>query len=161
MSEIQLYNKIAAASNDMVDPKKTSTNPHFRSKFAGLDATMEVIEPILIEHGLGHHTIFDGTAIVYRVWDTQTGLFAESRVELASILEGLSGNIWQSLGQAVTYMRRYLAQAFWNLVPEDLDAEGAPTRPAAQRRVAAPELGDNRPSLNANHNEFSPLGGVL
>lgn len=132
---IQLYAKIAAASAEMVDPKKTSENPHFKSKFAGLDATMEVIEPVMQKHGLAHNTVFDGTAIVYRVWDISTGASSESRVELASILEDLSGNIWQALGQAFTYMRRYLAQAFWNLVPEDDDAQSAPNRPAAQSRV--------------------------
>lgn len=130
-----LYGKIAEASNEMVDPKKTSTNPHFKSKFAGLDATMEVIEPVLQRIGLGHNTVFDGTAIVYRVWDCESGAIVESRVELASILEGLTGNVWQSLGQAFTYMRRYLALAFWNLVPEDDDAQSAPVRPAAQRKL--------------------------
>lgn len=142
LPEQALLAKIAAASADMIDPKKTSTNPHFHSKFAGLDATMEVIEPVLAAHKLGHQTVFHGTAIVYRVWDIDTGLAAESRVELSSILDGLSGNIWQQLGQAFTYMRRYLAQAFWNLVPEDDDAQSAPTRPTAQRAVKIPARTD-------------------
>lgn len=133
----KLYQKIAAASAEMVDPKKTSVNPHFHSKFAGLEETMGVIEPVLLKHKLGHHTIFDGTAIIYRVWDTETGEAADSRVDLASILDGLSGNVWQSLGQAFTYMRRYLAQAYWGLVPEDTDAQDAPVRPAAQRKTAS------------------------
>lgn len=138
-----LLAKIAAASNEMVDPKKTSTNPHFQSKFAGLDATMGVIEPVLLNHGLGHQTIFVGTTIVYRVWDTETGADTASSVELATILEGLAGNIWQQLGQAFTYMRRYLAQAFWNLVPEDDDAQSAPSRPAAQRKPQASVVTSN------------------
>lgn len=132
---VKLYKKIAAASAEVADPKKTSTNPHFNSKFAGLQETVNVLEPVLAKHKLGHHTVFDGTAIIYRVWDIDTGEAVDSRVELASILEGLSGNVWQSLGQAFTYLRRYLAQAFWGLVPEDDDAQSAPSRPAAARKV--------------------------
>jgi hypothetical protein len=133
-AKIILLDKIATASAAMGDLKKDATNPHFSSKFASLEATMDVIEPALREFGLGHQTVFEGTAIIYRVWDCETGVVVESRVELASILDGLGGNIWQQLGQAFTYMRRYLAQAFWNLVPEDDDAQSVSHRPAAQRK---------------------------
>lgn len=120
----------------MADPKKTSENPHFRSKFASLEATMEVIEPVLSKHELGHQTIFAGTCIQYVVWDTNTGEKCISSLDLQLLMGGLAGNVWQGMGQAVSYMRRYLAQAFWGLVPEDDDAQSAPSRPAAQRRTS-------------------------
>lgn len=127
--------KISMAADTMTNPKKSSDNPHFRSKFAGLDQTMAVVEPALREVGLGHNTTFDGTAIVYRVWDIDTGRGTESRVELASVMEDLTGNVWQQIGQSFTYLRRYLAQAFWNLVPEDDDASSAPTRASSPARA--------------------------
>lgn len=140
----------------MVDPKKTSENPHFKSKFASLEATMDVIEPVLSKHGLGHQTIFSGTHIQYVVWDTSTGEKRISSLDLALLLEGLTGNVWQSLGQAVSYMRRYLAQAFWGLVPEDDDAQSAPSRPAAQRKPADVK-NDNRAEIAALTNGSGAL----
>lgn len=132
LPEHQLLEKINKAQTTMLDPKKTSENPHFKSKFAGLDSTMDVIEPVLAENGLGHLTVFEGRDIVYTVFDLETGCILRSRLELP--MDGLTGNVWQQLGQATTYMRRYLSQAFWNLVPEDDDAQSAPSRPAAQRK---------------------------
>lgn len=136
-SEASLLSKIAAAGEEMIDPKKTSENPHFRSKFASLEATTEVIESVISKHGLGHQTIFAGTHIQYVVWDTDTGEKCVSSLDLGLLMGGLTGNVWQGMGQAVSYMRRYLAQAFWNLVPEDDDAQSAPSRSAAQRKPSA------------------------
>lgn len=142
--EQQLLAKIAKASSEMVDPKKTATNPHFGSKFANLEDTMAVIESVLQANGLGHNTVFNGTAIRYQVWDVETGVLTASELELKDILDGLSGNVWQSIGQAFSYLRRYLAQAFWSLVPEDDDAQSAPSRsaaPAARRATPAQSNG--------------------
>lgn len=128
--------KIAAAQTEMDNPKKRSTNPHFSSKFASLESTFEVITPVLEKYGLSHVCYFDNTAIVYMVFDTESDERLLSRLELKDILDGLSGNVWQQIGQAFTYLRRYLSQAFWGLVPEDTDAQSAPSRPAAQRKPA-------------------------
>ena len=119
---------VAAASAEMANPVKASTNPHFKSKFASLEQTMGVIEPVLAKHKLGHTFRFDGTSLVYIVFDPESNEREISSIDLKDIMNDLSGNVWQSIGQAFTYLRRYLAQAFWNLVPEDDDAQSAPTK---------------------------------
>lgn len=120
--------KIAKAAAEMDNPKKRGDNPHFKSKFASLADTMDVIKPVLEKYGLGHVCFFDGTAIVYQVFNQEDGEALVSRLDLSNVLDSLSGNVWQGIGQGFTYMRRYLAQAFWSLVPEDDDAQSAPTR---------------------------------
>lgn len=136
----KLLLKISMASDAMTNPKKATPNPGFKgSKYATLQDTMTVIEPILREVGLAHCTTFDGTQIVYTVWDIDTGHAFGSKLDIGPIMEGLTGNVWQQIGQAFTYLRRYLAQAFWNLVPEDDDAHTAPQRatsPARTRKAA-------------------------
>lgn len=134
MADTSLFQKISAARGDMSNPQKNSTNPHFKSKFAGLEETMAVVEPALVDNGLDHMTFFNGTSIVYQVYCPETGESVQSSLDLGHVLSGLEGNVWQQIGQSFTYLRRYLAQAFWGLIPEDTDAQSAPSRPAAQRK---------------------------
>lgn len=152
--------KIAAAAGEMENPKKRATNPHFKSMYANLEGTMDVIEPVLEKHGLSHLFFFDGTILNYQVFDPETEDLMQSSLDLKDILVGLDGNVWQQIGQAFTYLRRYLAQAFWGLVPEDDDANSAPSRPAAQRK--AQQAGPvHRPPVETGMNEDSNGGGAL
>lgn len=129
-----LLHKIAAASAEMDNPKKRSNNPHYSSKFANLRDTMDIIEPVLEAHKLGHVFYFDGTALTYQVFDLESDGLIVSRLDIALLMENLDKNPWQGIGQAFTYLRRYLSQAFWGMIPEDDDGESAPSRaPAAQR----------------------------
>lgn len=141
--EQQLLAKIADAGRAMTNPLKTSTNPHYKSKFASLEETMAVVEPVLETYGLGHTTIFNGTCIQYQVWDIETGAMIFSSLDLKDIMQGLEGNVWQQIGQAFSYLRRYLSQAFWNLVPEDTDAQSAPSRAAAPAARRATPVASN------------------
>jgi hypothetical protein len=125
--------KIAAAAGEMDNPKKRSDNPFYKSKFANLSDTMDIVEPVLDTWGLAHRVYFDGTAIVYCVYDPDTSEAILSSLDIGPIMSNLEGNVWQQMGQAFTYLRRYLAQAFWGMIPEDDDAKSAPSRPAAQR----------------------------
>jgi hypothetical protein len=130
--------KIHAAQQVIDNPKKTSSNPAFKgrnAKYAGLEATMDVVDAALAEVGLGHTVFFQGRNIVYRVFDLSNGAYLDSAAELP--LDGLTGNVWQQMGQAFTYMRRYLAQAVFQLIPEDTDANDAPKRTAPARATTA------------------------
>lgn len=125
--ERKLLDKIALAAAEMLPPKKELANPGFKgTKYAGLAQVALVVEPVLLEHKLSHQTFFEGRNIVYRVWDMETG--EEFRSSLEMPLDNLSGNVWQGIGQGITYLRRYVMVAFWNLIPEDDDANSAPRR---------------------------------
>jgi uncharacterized membrane-anchored protein YhcB (DUF1043 family) len=148
-----LLQKIADAQDEMDNPKKRADNPHFKSKFASLADTMDVIETALGKHKIGHLFVFEGTSLTYRVYDLDSDEVVISSLDISILMEGLSGNVWQQMGQSFTYLRRYLSQAFWNLVPEDTDAQDAPSRPAAQR---ATKNSDNAVANGSNSSD----GGV-
>lgn len=135
--ENALLDKLALASSAMLPLKKTTANPGFKgTKYSTLADVINVIEPQLEEHKLAHMVVFRGRSIVYRVWDMETGAAVESELEMP--LDGLTGNVWQGIGQGITYLRRYITVAFWNLIPEDDDANTAPRREAPARTTPAP-----------------------
>ena len=139
MSEKNFDERVADAAKAMENPKKRSDNPFFKSKYADLSTTMDVIEPELEKAGLAHRFVFDGTKLVYAVFDPKTKEYVKSEFDIGILLTGLDGNVGQEMGKLITYFRRYISQAFWGLVPEDDDAQGAPTRnkPAARRSGAS------------------------
>jgi hypothetical protein len=127
-----LTDKIALAQGEMLPPAKALSNPAFKgTKYAGLAQVAAVVEPVLTEHGLAHLTLFRGREIVYRVWDMESKEQIESSLEMP--LDNLSGNVWQGIGQGITYLRRYVMVAFWNLIPEDDDGNSAPRRETPAR----------------------------
>lgn len=147
---LKLRLKMNEAQLEMTAPLKTEKNTITKAghtvMYAGLFGTMTVIEPVLAAHKLGHTVFFEGRNLVYRVYDLETDEFFDSSLELP--LDNMQGgNVWQEFGKAITYLRRYLAQAVWQLVPEDDDAVGAPKTekpparkaPETQARQAAAE----------------------
>lgn len=133
--DARLMDKIALAAGEMLPPKKALDNPGFKgTKYAGLAQVIAVVEPALQEHGLAHQTLFDGRNIVYRVWDMDSNATLESSLEMP--LDNLTGNVWQGIGQGITYLRRYVMVAFWGLIPEDNDANDAPPRVKAPTPTA-------------------------
>lgn len=135
-AEKQLLDKIALAAGEMLPPKKVLENPGFKgTKYAGLAQVAAVVEPVLESHGLAHMTLFRGRMIGYKVWDMETGWFIVSELEMP--LDGLTGNVWQGIGQGITYLRRYVMVAFWGLIPEDDDANSAPARKQAPAQAAS------------------------
>jgi hypothetical protein len=151
-----LRQKIAAASAKMDNPVKRSANPHYGSKFANLRDTMDIVEPVLDELGLAHIVYFNGTTITYEVFDPDTGEVFASALDLKDILAGLDKNPWQSIGQAFTYLRRYLMQAFWGMIPLDDDAQSAPSRTTVKRKDSP--LKEFATPVNF-HGEEMPNGG--
>lgn len=135
--EHKLLDKIALAAGEMLPPKKEMSNPAFKgTKYAGLAQVAAVVEPVLVKHGLAHQTLFQGDDIVYRVWDMDTA--AEVRSSLRMPVDNLSGNVWQGIGQGITYLRRYVMVAFWGLIPEDDDGNSAPRRETPARTQSTP-----------------------
>lgn len=109
---------------------KTSTNPHFNSRFADLTSVIEVAQPALNDHG-----------IVF----LQPLSFNENRVCITTVLLHESGE-WlsdtlevplvkmdaQAVGSATTYGKRYSLQAFLGIRSEDDDGQSA-SDPVAQK----------------------------
>lgn len=115
---------------------KTSTNPHYRSRYADLAACVEAVIDALNANGI---------ALVQRTHDSDNGVAVETLFVHESG-ETITGGILhvpaakqdaQGYGSALTYARRYSLMAACGIAPEDDDANAAvKTRPGAIPRVS-------------------------
>ena len=119
---------------------KDQTNPHFKSKFASLDAVMEAVGPILTRHGLVWVTLpgrEDGEPVLaYRLVHAATGDALEGSMPLM-----LKSADPQGQGSALTYARRYSIMAVLGLVPDE-DDDGNRAQKASEREQAGPPYGE-------------------
>lgn len=99
---------------------KDKTNPHFNSKFTGLDTIVEKIGPLLSKHNLVWITkpgqSDHGPTLEYRLVHVGTG---EGETGTMPLL--LTKTDSQGLGSALTYARRYALCSVLNLVSDDDD----------------------------------------
>lgn len=122
----ELAAALAKAQAEMGGAVKDSANPFFKSKYADLASVMDACRGPLSKHGI---------AVV------QSPRAEGATVSLDTLLIHSSGQ-WvrgtatttakddspQSLGSAITYLRRYALQSFAGVAPEDDDAEAAQGR---------------------------------
>lgn len=111
---------------------KTSTNPHFKSKFCGLDGCIEAVIDALNQNGIG---------LVQKTHKDETGVTVET-LFVHSSGEVLSGGELhvpaakadpQGYGSALTYARRYSLMAACGIAPEDDDGEASSGRSYQQQ----------------------------
>lgn len=114
--------------------KKSSNNPHFKSKYADLSAVWGACEEALeanalaVVQGLGE--VIDGKLHIETMLLHSSGQWMKS---LASI--PLPKSDPQGYGSASTYARRYTLAAMMGIVQEDDDGNAA-SKPAAKEEVA-------------------------
>ena len=103
---------------------KTSTNPHFKSKYADLSACVEAVIDSLNDNGI---------SLVQMTHDTESGVKVET-VLIHESGETISSGILhvpaskqdpQGYGSALTYARRYSLMAACGIAPEDDDGNYA------------------------------------
>lgn len=112
---------------------KTSTNPHFKSKYADLAACIEAVIDALNENGIAliqqSHECADGVTI-------ETLFIHESGETLSGgkLHVPASKQDPQGYGSAMTYARRYALQAACGIAPEDDDGNKAVAAPRAAEK---------------------------
>ena len=122
------------------------TNPHFRSKYASLEAVMDAVLPALHKHGLcviqapKVHTRLKGGLPNGEEFQTlETMLIHESGQEIVGtyLLKPVKEDP-QGYGSALTYARRYSLASMLGVVQEDDDGHAAskPT-PSAMDKLEA------------------------
>jgi len=101
--------------------KKTASNPHFRSKYANLEAVMEACSDALDRNGLAiwQSITEEGDRLITRLYHT-SGQWMEGYTPLI-----IAKNDMQGLGSAYTYARRYGLMAIMGIAPEDDDGNAA------------------------------------
>lgn len=120
---------LSAAIEEMADPVKNASNPHFKNKYADLGEVIECSEAALAKHKLLVTETLEmleggGQALRTRVWHTPSGEWLDSVVRL------LVGKMeMQPLGSAITYARRYARKSLFGMVDVDDDAQSSAKKP--------------------------------
>jgi len=120
---------------------KTSTNPHFRSKYADLSNCIEAVIDALNANGIG---------LMQRTYESKDGVMVETIFvhESGEVMEcGLlhvpaAKQDPQGYGSALTYARRYSLLAATGLAPEDDDGNSASRRTEIKSTVNESQLLD-------------------
>ena len=118
---------------------KSSTNPHFKSRYADLAACVEAVIDALNANGIG---------LMQRTHECQTGVMVETVLvhESGETLSGgslhvpASKNDPQGYGSALTYARRYSLMACVGIAPEDDDGNAGSRKVTADPKVMADHL---------------------
>ena len=109
---------------------KTSTNPHFRNRYAALDACIEAVIDALNANGImlmqHTHPCEDGV-IVETIFIHESG----EQISGGKLHVPASKHDAQGYGSALTYARRYSLQAACGIAPEDDDGQAA-SKPRAE-----------------------------
>lgn len=120
--------KLLEAQKRLDGVSKDSKNPFFKSKYADLNAHLDVLKPVLNDLGLvleQSTTIVNTSngainAVMTRVTDAESGLSKESVLQIGDY----NGDM-QKVGSAITYARRYTVSALFSMQAVDDDANFA------------------------------------
>ena len=127
---------LARAQLKLKKAEKSSDNPYFSSRYAGLDEVIEATRTALNEEGIAvvHITDFvpertelkeDGTKVHYPRQDFVKCKLIYGEQELAStmVLRSAKDDM-QSIGSAITYARRYTLQSLVCCQTDEPDDDG-------------------------------------
>ncbi len=111
------------AQSEMEHVKKDSTNPHFKNRYASLEAVIDATSKVFQANGF---------AVMQPCGRDELGVYVETRL-LHSTGEAFSSKVYlvldkqnmQGLGSAITYARRYGLLGMACLAPEDDDGNDA------------------------------------
>ena len=131
----QIATALLKAQTEMSNPKKGTTNPFFKSKYADLNSIREAVIPVLNSNGISVlqpivHT--DSKNFV------KTILLHESGESLESLTEIVYNKIndAQAQGSGISYARRYALQSFVCVGADDDDGQKAvQNKPNATKEV--------------------------
>jgi hypothetical protein len=118
---------------------KTSTNPHFRSKYVDLAGCIEAVVDALNAAGI---------ALIQRTSKNSTGVTVETvfvhesgeMMECGKLHVPASKQDAQGYGSALTYARRYSLMAAAGIAPEDDDGNAASKTPAPKVSATKTDL---------------------
>jgi hypothetical protein len=146
---------------------KTSTNPHFKSKYADLSACVEAVIESLNDNGI---------MLMQQCHESESGVIVETLFIHESGETFSAGKLHvpaakqdpQGYGSALTYARRYSLMAACGIAPEDDDGNAASkpqsaAKPAAKFNLAASlkwiqEAATNQEGVTRARNAYAKAG---
>jgi hypothetical protein len=131
---------LAAAQAEMGHASKSSINPHFRSRYADLASVIDASREALAKHGLcvTQHPHVAPHEVGYRVVVTTEVSHESGEWCLSEVACSIADAKAQSVGAAITYLRRYGYAALVGVAQDDDDGN------AASGRVQAAPQADTR-----------------
>ena len=131
----QVAAALVKAQKEFGPALKTSTNPHFRTKYADLSACIEAVLDGLNNNGIFLMQLTDEHPDGIKI---QTVFVHESGEQIVSgwLFVPAAKADPQGFGSALTYARRYSLMTACGIAPEDDDANS--TRPPAPKAPAPP-----------------------
>lgn len=125
----ELAAALAKAQAEMKGALKDATNPHFNSKYAGLDSVWEACRPALTSHGI---SVVQAPGAQGNAVSMTTMLLHTSGQWMRSTLDMTAADQRpQAIGSCITYARRYGLSAMAGIAPED-DDDGNAAQGGAQ-----------------------------
>jgi hypothetical protein len=132
----ELAAALAKAQGELEGAHKDSANPFFKSKYADLASVWDACRGPLSENGLAIVQLprADGNAVTMETrLMHSSGQWIEGELTAVAKDEGP-----QSIGSAVTYLRRYMLQAVTGVAPEDDDGNAATSEGAPPQKNTRP-----------------------
>lgn len=118
-----LFAALAAAQGEVENASKSSSNPHFKSKYADLAEVLNTVRPVFARHGLSilQSTGFNGATV------NVTTLIAHADGGHVSSTAACvpAKTDAQGIGACTTYLRRYSLAAMAGVAQEDDDGTTA------------------------------------
>lgn len=122
-SNPELFAALAKMQGEVENATKSSTNPHFRSKYADLAEVLNTVRPVLAANGLSviQSPSFDGA-----VCHVTTTIAHSSGGHISGTISCIPAKMdGQGIGAATTYLRRYSLAALCGVAQEDDDGNTA------------------------------------
>lgn len=124
----QISTALVKAQKEFAPALKSSINPHFKSKYVGLDGCVEAVIDALNNNGifLTQETCMCGDGVI-----VETRFIHESgeSIGMGKLHVPASKQDSQGYGSALTYARRYSLMAACGIAPEDDDGNKATASP--------------------------------
>lgn len=129
---------LVAAQGEMESAKKTATNPHFKKKYADLEAVCQAVIPALNKHGIAVvqplEKFGDHWLVITRFLHSGSDDTLETPVPIL-----LERQDMQKLGSAITYARRYGLMALSGIAPEDDDGNASVNHGSRKAVTVSPD----------------------
>ncbi len=123
----QFWPRFASASAAIDNPAKDSINPHFKNRYASLEAVLQAIKQPLADNWLVFTQLPIGNRLINIIAHAKSGQYIQWLFDLHPQKTDPQG-----IGSAITYGRRYCIMSAFCMAAEDDDGNAGSGRGAAQ-----------------------------
>ena len=152
---MEIEKRLAGIQAKIQNPKNTTENPFYKSKYAPLPEILEMIRPLNAEAGLAlvqtPETQVNGGVIMVGVRTFVVSDTGETKDMgwLGIVSQNLDA---QKIGAVITYFRRYAVKSIYGIESEDDDGNSAVPDPKKQGKPAEPKAQGNAQSIKDEYN---------